>query len=46
VQKLALNYSAYTQGKGIMQEVIPAVINYGFEVMKLKSINGEVDPKI
>lgn len=28
-----------------MQEVIPVVIKYGFEVMKLHSIDGEVDPR-
>lgn len=33
------------QGKGIMQEVLPIVIKYGFEKMKLKSIVGEVDPR-
>jgi len=32
------------QRKGIMQEVIPIVFQYGFEVMKLRSIDGEVDP--
>ena len=31
-------------GKGIMQEVLPIIINYGFETMKLNSIEGEVDP--
>lgn len=31
-------------GKGIMQEVLPIVIKYGFETMKLNSIDGEVDP--
>jgi ribosomal-protein-alanine N-acetyltransferase len=32
------------QGKGTMQEVLPIVIKYGFETMKLNSIEGEVDP--
>ncbi len=32
-------------GKGIMQEVIPAVINFGFQKMKLKCIIGEAMPK-
>ena len=32
------------QGKGIMQEVIIKVIDYGFETMKLKSIDAELDP--
>lgn len=31
-------------GKGIMQEVIPAIIEYGFEKLKLISIEAEVDP--
>lgn len=31
-------------GKGIMQEVVPAVIKYGFEILKLISIEAEVDP--
>lgn len=29
-------------GKGIMQEVIPVVIKYGFETMKLKKIEAEL----
>jgi ribosomal-protein-alanine N-acetyltransferase len=33
------------QGKGIMQEVLPVVIEYGFEKMKLRVIEGEVHPK-
>ena len=32
------------QGKGIMQEVIIKVIDYGFETMKLKSIDADLDP--
>jgi len=32
------------QGKGIMQEVLPVIIKYGFEKMKLNSVEGEVDP--
>lgn len=36
-------FPAY-QGKEIMQEVIPAVIAFGFNDMKLDSIKGEVDP--
>ena len=31
-------------GKGIMQEVIPVVIDYGFKTMRLNTIEGEVDP--
>jgi ribosomal-protein-alanine N-acetyltransferase len=32
------------QGKGIMQEAIVKVIDYGFETMKLKSIDADLDP--
>ena len=32
------------QGKGIMSEALESVINYGFNTIKLKSIEGEVDP--
>lgn len=32
-------------GKGVMQEVVPAVINFGFQKMKLKCIIGEAMPK-
>ena len=32
-------------GKEIMQEVLPIIINYGFETMGLNFIDGEVDPK-
>ena len=32
------------KGKGIMQEVIPAVIEFGFNNLGLKFIEGEVDP--
>ena len=32
-------------GKGIMQEVIPIILNYGFNVMNLDVIEGEVDPE-
>ena len=32
------------QGKGIMQEIIPVVIEYGLKYMRLHSIEGEVDP--
>src|SRR5258706_3881866 len=32
------------QGKGIMQEVIPKIIEYGFDVMKLRSIMAELSP--
>ena len=32
------------QGKGIMQEVIPVVLEYGFREMKLGKIYGEVSP--
>lgn len=31
-------------GKGIMQEVIPVILKYGFEKMKLHVIEGEVEP--
>jgi ribosomal-protein-alanine N-acetyltransferase len=33
------------QGKGIMQEVIPKIIEYGFDVMKLRSIMAELSPR-
>ncbi len=33
------------QGKNVMQEVIPAVLKYGFEKMNLAKIEGEVDPR-
>ena len=33
------------QGKGIMQEALDSVIEFGFNVMKLKYILGEVDPR-
>lgn len=33
------------QGKGIMQEVIPIVLGYGFSNMGLEKIEGEVDPE-
>ena len=32
-------------GKGIMQEVLPMIIDYGLETMGLNFIDGEVDPK-
>ena len=32
------------QGKGIMQEAMLAVLNYGFKIMKLHSIEGNVNP--
>jgi ribosomal-protein-alanine N-acetyltransferase len=32
------------QGKGIMQEAISKTIEYGFETMKLKSMEADVDP--
>jgi len=32
------------QGKGYMQEAVTAVIEYGFKTMKLRAIEGEVDP--
>ena len=32
-------------GKGIMQEVIPRVIQFGFEEMKLETIEAEVSPR-
>lgn len=32
-------------GKGVMREVVPAVINLGFQKMKLKCILGEAMPK-
>ena len=31
-------------GNGIMQEVIPAILDYGFTKMKLDVIDGDVDP--
>ena len=33
------------QGKGIISEAIKEVVNYGFEVMKLHSIEAIIDPK-
>jgi ribosomal-protein-alanine N-acetyltransferase len=33
------------QGKGIMLEVLPVIIEYGFKNMNLNSIEGEVDPE-
>jgi ribosomal-protein-alanine N-acetyltransferase len=33
------------QGKGIMNEAVVAVIDYGFNSLSLRSIEGEVDPK-
>ena len=33
------------QGKRVLQEVIPKVIEYGFETMKLEKIEGEVVPE-
>lgn len=33
------------QGKGLMQEAITAVLNYGFTVMKLHSIEAHVHPE-
>ena len=32
------------QGKGIMQEALPKIIEYGFKNMKLRTIVGEADP--
>ncbi len=32
-------------GKGIMQEVIPRVIQFGFEEMKLQTIEAELSPR-
>jgi ribosomal-protein-alanine N-acetyltransferase len=32
------------QGKGIMQEALSAVLNYGFEVLKLHSVEANVNP--
>lgn len=32
------------QGKGIIQEALKAVVDYGFNVIGLKSLEGEVDP--
>jgi len=32
------------QGKGIMQEALQAVIQYGFEIMKLHSVEANVNP--
>ncbi len=33
------------QGKGIMQEVIPKIIEYGFETLKLNAIEAELSPR-
>ena len=33
------------QGKGIISEAINEVVNYGFEVMKLHSIEAIIDPE-
>ena len=33
------------KGKGIMSEAIKVVVNYGFEVLKLHSIEAIIDPK-
>lgn len=33
------------QGKGIMREVVPAVLKYGFEKIHLQNICGEVSPQ-
>ncbi|QQS36035.1 MAG: GNAT family N-acetyltransferase [Ignavibacteriales bacterium] len=33
------------QGRGIMKEVIPAVLDFGFKTMGLKFIEGDVDPQ-
>jgi len=33
------------QGKGIMQEVIPKIIEYGFETLKLNAIKAELSPR-
>ena len=32
------------QGKGIMQEAMQAIIQYGFEIMKLHSVEANVNP--
>jgi len=32
------------QGRGVMQEVIPVVLEYGFDNLKLKTIEGETTP--
>ena len=32
-------------GKGIMQEVIPKIIEYGFETLKLNAIEAELSPR-
>ncbi len=32
------------QGRGFMQEVIITIIDYGFTIMKLKSIDADLDP--
>ena len=31
-------------GRGIMQEVIPTILDYGFNTMQLNAIDGDVDP--
>jgi ribosomal-protein-alanine N-acetyltransferase len=38
---LSLDY----RGQGIMQEALRAVVNYGFQTMKLHSIEGIIDPE-
>ena len=32
------------QGQGIMQEAFINILNYGFEILKLKSIYADLDP--
>lgn len=33
------------QGRGIMQEIMPVVLDYGFNIMKLQKIKGEAAPE-
>ena len=37
--------SPLMQGKGIMYEALQEVVNYGFEEMKLHSIEAQIDPR-
>jgi len=42
--EIGFELSPDAQGKGIMQEVLPKIIEYGFEEMNLQKIEGDVDP--
>lgn len=43
--EIGFELSPDAQGKGIMQEVLPEIIKYGFEKMNLQAIEGDVDPQ-